>query len=60
MAKKKRKKKNRHGGEAAVMPGAAQEQAAGISASALASFSRDLSRFGSRCEKPSSGPPAAR
>jgi hypothetical protein len=57
MAKKKRKKKNRHAEKAVAMPVAAQDEAAGISASALASFSRDLSVFGSRPEKPEAGRP---
>ena len=57
MAKKKRKKKNRHAEEGTALPVAAEEKAAGISASALASFSRDLSVFGSRPEKPDPGRP---
>ena len=56
MAKKKRKKKTRHAEEAAAMPVAALDNAAGISAAALASFSRDLAAFGSRPEKPETGP----
>ena len=57
MAKKKRKKKNRHEAEAVAMPVAAQEEATGISAAALAKFARDLSVFGSRREKPEDGRP---
>ena len=52
MAKKKHKKKNRHEREPAATPVAAQDKAAAISASALASFSRDITVFGSRPEKP--------
>ena len=55
MAKKKRKKKNRNAEEAAAMPVAAQDTAAGISASALENFSRDLAVFGSRTQKPETG-----
>ncbi len=57
MAKKKHKKKNRHEREAAAMPVAAQDTTAGISASALASFSRDLAVFGSRPQKPETSRP---
>jgi hypothetical protein len=51
MAKKKRKKKNRHESEVADVPIVAQESA-GISATALATFARDLSTFGARAKKP--------
>ena len=57
MAKKKRKKKNRNAEEVTAMPVAARDAAAGISASVLENFSRDLSVFGSRPEKPDPGRP---
>ena len=55
MAKKKRKKKSRLEGEAAAAPIVADEKTAGISATVLATFSRDLSAFGSRPDKPPTG-----
>ena len=55
MSKKKRKKKHRNNKEAADAQIVAQEAAIGISGAALATFARDLSAFGSRAEKRTSG-----
>ena len=57
MAKKKRKKKDRHETETSEVPIVAEKTATGISAATLARFARDLSTFGSRSEKATSGPP---
>jgi hypothetical protein len=54
MAKKKRKKKNRHEAEVPEVPIVIHESA-GISATALATFARDLSTFGARTKKPPTG-----
>ena len=55
MSKKKRKKKQRQNEKASDVSVVAQEIAPGIGATALATFARDLSAFGSRAEKPTRG-----
>ena len=56
MAKKKRKRKKANEKEAAEMRIVADEKAPGISATALATFARDLAAFGSRADRPARGP----
>ena len=55
MAKKKQKKKHRNNEKAAETPIVAYEKAAGIGATALATFARDLAEFGSRADKHTKG-----
>jgi hypothetical protein len=55
MAKKKPKKKHRNSEKDADAPIAVQDHASGISATTLATFTRDLSAFGSRAVKPTKG-----
>ena len=52
MAKKKRKKKNRHERDAVEAPLLTPERPTGISPASLATFTQDLSAFGSRAGKP--------
>ena len=58
MAKKNKKKKRKKASEeeAAQMRIAADEKAPGISATALATFARDLAAFGSRADRHARGP----
>jgi hypothetical protein len=60
MAKKKRKRKNKRTNPdetaATEMPIVATEKAAGMSATALATFARDLASFGSRPDSHARGP----
>jgi hypothetical protein len=55
MAKKKRKKKHCNSEKDADPPIVVQDHATGISATTLATFTRDLSAFGSRAVKPTRG-----